>query len=100
VLIGYETSAQLDVEPAKYFVRVTKREKCACKTCEEQRAQSAPLPPRIIERGLASDRVVIDTVVKQILRSPAVISSERDAGTGNWIGAFPSHALRLGHGCR
>ena len=26
VLIGYETSEQLDVEPAKYFVRVTKRE--------------------------------------------------------------------------
>ncbi|MGA8655468.1 MAG: transposase [Chthoniobacterales bacterium] len=30
-VIGYETSEQLDVEPAKYFVRVTKREKRACK---------------------------------------------------------------------
>jgi hypothetical protein len=29
--IGYETSEQLDVEPAKYFVRVTKREKRALK---------------------------------------------------------------------
>ncbi len=27
VLIGYEESSQLDVEPAKYFVLVTKREK-------------------------------------------------------------------------
>jgi transposase len=61
--IGYETSEQLDVEPAKYFVRVTKREKRACKDCEEQGVQSAPLPPRIIEKGLASDRVVVDTVV-------------------------------------
>ena len=28
--IGYETAEQLDVEPARYFVRVTKREKRAC----------------------------------------------------------------------
>jgi transposase len=63
--IGYESSEQLDVEPAKYFVRVIKREKRACKDCEEQGVQSAPLPPRIIEKGLASDRVVIDTVVSK-----------------------------------
>ena len=30
VIIGYESAEQLDVEPAKYFVRVTKREKRAC----------------------------------------------------------------------
>src|SRR6202795_3416137 len=64
-VIGYETAEQLDVEPAKYFVRVTKREKRACKACEEQGVQSAPLPPRIIEKGLASDRVVVDTVVSK-----------------------------------
>jgi transposase len=64
-LIGYETAEQLDVEPAKYFVLVTKREKRACKDCEEQGVQSAPLPLRIIEKGLASDRVVIDTVVSK-----------------------------------
>jgi transposase len=46
-------------------VRVTKREKRACKACEEQGVQSAPLPPRIIEKGLASDRVVVDTVVSK-----------------------------------
>ena len=34
-VIGYETSEVLDVEPAKYFVQVTKREKRACKGCEE-----------------------------------------------------------------
>jgi transposase len=64
-LIGYETAEQFDVEPAKYFVRVTKREKRACKACEEQGVQSAPLPPRVIEKGLASDRVIIDTVVSK-----------------------------------
>ena len=59
-VIGYEESEQLDVEPAKYFVVVTKREKRACKSCEERGVQAAPLPPRIIEKSLVSDRVVID----------------------------------------
>lgn len=65
MVIGYETSEQLDVAPAKYFVRVTKREKRACKTCEEQGVQCASLPARIIDKGLASDRVIIDTVVSK-----------------------------------
>jgi transposase len=64
-LLGYEQSEQLEVEPAKYFVVVTKREKRACQSCEEQGVACAPLPARIIEKGLASDRVVIDTVVRK-----------------------------------
>jgi transposase len=32
-VIGYEVSEVLDVEPARYFVQVTKREKRACKSC-------------------------------------------------------------------
>jgi transposase len=62
-VIGYELSEHLDVEPAKYFVVVTKREKRACKQCEEQGVKAAPLPPRIIEKSLVSDRVVIDTIL-------------------------------------
>ena len=62
-VIGYDQSEQLDVEPARYFVLVTKREKRACKYCEEGGMVAAPLPARIIDKGLVSDRVVIDTVV-------------------------------------
>ena len=61
--IGYECSEQLEVEPAKYFVVVTKREKRACQSCEGHGVVCAPRPARIIEKGLASDRVVIDAVV-------------------------------------
>src|ERR1700724_3282586 len=81
-VIGYESSEQLDVEPAKYFVRVTKREKRACKGCEEQGVQSAPLPARIIDKGLASDRMVIDTVVSKyadhvpLYRQSAILARE------------------------
>jgi transposase len=84
VVIGYEQSEQLDVEPAKYFVMVTKREKRACKVCEEQGVACAPLPPRIIEKGLASDRVVIDTVVRKYADSLPLyrqsVILERDTG--------------------
>jgi transposase len=84
IVIGYEESSQLDVEPAKYFVVVSKREKRACKSCEEQGVVSAPLPPRIIEKCLASDQIVIDTVVSKyadhqpLYRQSAML--ERDTG--------------------
>jgi transposase len=62
-VIGYEVSEVLDVKPAEYFVQVTKREKRACKKCEEQGVAMAPLPVRIIAKSLVSDRIIIDTVV-------------------------------------
>jgi transposase len=83
-VIGYDVSEQLDAEPAKYFVVVTKREKRACKHCEEGGVASAPAPARIIEKGLVSDRVVIDTVVAKysdhlpLYRQSAIL--EREAG--------------------
>jgi transposase len=61
-VIGYEQSEQLDVEPAKYFVLVTKREKRGCRCCQRG-VVTAPAPARIIEKSLVSDRVVIDTLI-------------------------------------
>jgi transposase len=84
VVIGYEESSQLDVEPAKYFVLVTKREKRACRSCEELGVVSGPMPPRIIEKCLASDRIVIDTIVSKycnhtpLYRQSVIL--ERDIG--------------------
>lgn len=62
-VLGYDESEQLDVEPARYFVRVIKREKRTCRKCVDSTVVAAPLPERIVEKGLASDRVVIQTVV-------------------------------------
>jgi transposase len=64
-VMGYEESEQLAVEPAKYFVLVSKREKRTCTCCKGARIVSAPLPARIIEKGLASDGVVIDTLIRK-----------------------------------
>jgi transposase len=82
-VIGYEQSEQLDVEPAKYFVVVTRREKRACRCCAEG-VSAAPLPARIIDKSLVSDRVVIDTVVAKysdhqpLYRQSAIL--ERETG--------------------
>ena len=64
-VIGYEVSEVLDVEPTRYFVEVIKREKRACKTCPGQGVAAAPLPARIIDKSLVSDRVIINTVVNK-----------------------------------
>ena len=83
VVIGYEQSEQLDVEPARFFVVVTKREKRACKGCAEG-VKTAALPARIIDKGLVSDRVVIDTLVSKycdhlpLYRQSAIL--ERETG--------------------
>jgi len=63
-VIGYDESEQLDVEPARYFVHVIKREKRAC-GCGQGPVTTAPQEPRIVEKGLASDAVVINTVVSK-----------------------------------
>jgi transposase len=99
-VIGYDQSEQLDVEPARYFVRVTKREKRACKRCEQGGVAAAPLPARIIGKSLASDRVVIDTVVSKyadhlpLYRQSAML--ERDTGVEISRATMDGWVMRVG----
>ena len=99
-VIGYDVSEQLDVEPAQYFVVVTKREKCACKHCEEGGVAAAPAPERIIEKSLVSDRVVIDTVVAKysdhlpLYRQSAIL--EREAGVEIGRATLDGWVMRVG----
>ena len=100
VVIGYEESSQLDVEPAKYFVLVTKREKRACRSCEELGVVSAPLPRRIIEKCLASDRIVVDTVISKycnhtpLYRQSMILG--RDLGLGISRATLDGWVLKVG----
>ena len=83
-VIGYDESEVLKLKPAEYYVEVTKREKRACKQCEEQGVAMAPLPPRIIDKSLVADEVIIDTIVSKyadhcpLYRQSAILL--RDAG--------------------
>lgn len=65
-VIGYEEKEILDLEPAKYFVRVIKREKLACKRCPDAGVVTAAAGgPQIIEKGKLSDAMVVDIVIKK-----------------------------------
>jgi transposase len=99
-VIGYDVSEQLDVEPAQYLVVVTKREKRACKRCEEGGVVAAPAPERIIEKSLVSDRVVIDTVVAKysdhlpLYRQSAIL--QREAGVEIGRATLDGWVMRVG----
>jgi len=99
-VIGYDESEQLDVEPARYFVRVTKREKRACRFCQGGTVTMPPVAPRIVEKGLASDRVVVETVVAKYsdhlpLYRQAVIL-ERDSGVEIGRATLDGWVMRVG----
>jgi transposase len=99
-VIGYDRSEQLDVEPAKYFVLVTKREKRACPCCAQGGVVSAPAPARIIDKSLVSDRVVIDTVVDKycdhlpLYRQSVIL--EREAGLELSRATLDGWVMRVG----
>src|SRR5258707_7958252 len=99
-LIGYDESEQVDVQPARYFVRVTKREKRACRCCQGGTVTMPPLAPRIVEKGLASDRVVVETVVAKyadhlpLYRQDAIL--EREAGLEIGRATLDGWVMRVG----
>jgi transposase len=90
----------LDVEPAKYFVLLTKREKRACQSCGEGGVVAAPVPARIIDKGLVSDRVVIDTLVAKysdhlpLYRQSAIL--ERETGLEIGRATLDGWVMRVG----
>jgi transposase len=99
-VIGYEESERLDVEPARYFVVVTKREKRACRCCAEGGVTAAALPVRIIDKSLVSDRVVIDVLVAKysdhvpLYRQSAIL--ERETGIEISRATLDGWVMRVG----
>jgi transposase len=99
-VIGYDESEQLDVEPARHFVRVIKREKRACRCCQAGTVTMPPVAPRIVEKGLASDRVVVETVVAKyadhlpLYRQAAIL--EREAGLEIGRATLDGWVMRVG----
>jgi transposase len=100
VVIGYDESEQLDVEPARYFVRRIKREKRVCRSCRSGALQMAELEPRIVDKGLASDRVVVETVVAKycdhlpLYRQASML--EREAGLEIGRATLDGWVMRVG----
>ena len=102
-VIGYERTEVLDVEPAKYFVRVLLREKQACPRCEEMGVATAAMPVRIMEKGKLSDAVVVDSLVRKYAEHTPLyrqlIGLEREAGMSLSPATFNAGVMRCGELC-
>jgi transposase len=98
LIIGYDESEVLDHEPARWFVRVTKREKRACRKCST--LAMPELAPRIVEKGLASDAVVVQTVIAKycdhlpLYRQQVML--EREAGVEISRATLDGWVMRVG----
>ena len=99
-LIGYDESEHLDMEPVRFFVRVVKREKRGCRQCKTSGVVMAELAPRIVEKGIASDRVVVETVVAKycdhlpLYRQKAML--QREAGLEISRATLTGWVMRIG----
>jgi transposase len=64
-VIGHETTERLHRIPARYVVKVFKREKRACRRCEEAGVATAARPAFIISKGIATNETVVDVVLSK-----------------------------------
>jgi transposase len=100
VVIGYEETEVLDVRPVEYFVTVLKREKRACRGCDEQGVQTAAVPERIVPKSLLSDQVIVDLVVRKYCESMPIYRQQamlrRDAGLEIALSTLDDAVMRVG----
>ena len=94
--IGELRSEQLDIAPAQLRVRVTRRPRYACRTCEES-VVVAPAPERPIDGGMPTEALIVHVVVSKFCDSlPLYRQSQMLARQGialdrstlsNWVGS-------------
>ena len=64
-VIGYETREELACEPAKFWVRVIKREKRGSHCEEEQGVATAPAPAQIVPKSKLSNEFIIEVLARK-----------------------------------
>ena len=94
--IGELRSEQLDIAPAQLRVRVTRRPRYGCRTCEES-VVVAPAPERPIDGGMPTEALIVHVVVSKFCDSlPLYRQSQMLARQGvaldrstlsNWVGS-------------
>ena len=103
-VIGHDESERLEVKRAEYFVQVTRREKRACASCHAGGVATAPLPPAIIAKGIASDAIVIDTLIAKygdhcpLYRQSAMLA--RDSGVAISRATLDGWVMQVGESLR
>jgi len=64
-VIGYETREELACEPAKFFVKVIKREKRGSHCLDEQGVATAPAPAQIVPKSKLSNQFIIEALAQK-----------------------------------
>jgi transposase len=64
-VIGYETSEELACDPARFYVRLTKREKRGSHCLPEQGVATAPLPAKIVPKSKLANETIIEAGVQK-----------------------------------
>jgi transposase len=64
-LIGYEEKEELVIKQAEFYVNVIKREKRKITSGPRSTLLTAPVPPRIIEKGQMSNSLIIELLVSK-----------------------------------
>lgn len=96
VKIGEDVSERLDVVPAKFRVIVTRRPRYACSACRESIVQ-APAPARLIEGGVATERLLAAIAVSKyadglpLYRQEAIYARERVELPRNLMAGWMGH---------
>ena len=99
-IIGYEETEVLDVSPAEYFVTVIKREKRACRSCDEHGVATAAVPERIVPKSLLSDQVILGLVIRKYCMSMPLYRQQamlrREAGLEIALSTLDDAVMRVG----
>ncbi len=106
VRIGEEVSEKLDIIPAQLKVIRHVRPKYACKKCEglgsEHPVKSAPMPPQLIERGIATPGLLAFILVSKFCDAVPFYRQERQferIGIELPRGDFCNWAVQVGRRC-
>jgi transposase len=84
-VIGYETREELACEPAKFFVRVIKREKRGSHCLPEQGVVTAPVPAQIVPKSKLANEFIIELVVQKYQQHKPIYRCQTDLADNHRI---------------
>jgi len=84
-VIGYEAREELACEPAKFFVRVIKREKRGSHCLPEQGVLTAAVPAQIVPKGKLANEFIIELVVQKYQQHQPIYRQQADLADNQGI---------------
>ena len=84
-IIGYDTREELACEPAKFFVKVIKREKRGSHCLPEQGVVTAPVPAQIVPKSKLANEFIIELVVQKYQQHKPIYRQQADLADNHHI---------------